>query len=111
MFNNLLLKSVVETGKVYKLAPGFGYLGIFTFPSSIQFDYQHFKETGEKRNMLNLHADELVAQMRFRQAVNTPPTGTVYRFRLARDPARNLAQLIKHKNYIKKYFSYESYFD
>jgi len=111
MFNNLLLNSMIETGKVYKLGTAFGYLGVFTFPSYKQFDYQHFKLTGEKRNMANLHADELVAQVRFRQAINSPITGTVYRFRVARDPARKLAQLIKHQNYIKKYFSYEAYFD
>lgn len=108
MFNNLLLQSMVETGRIYKLSTTFGYLGVFTFPSYKQFDYQHYKETGEKRNMLNLHSNEAVAQFRFRHSVNG---STIYRFRVARDPARALAQLIKHKNYIQKYFSYEAYFD
>jgi hypothetical protein len=110
-FNNLLLNSLIEEGKIYKLPANLGFLGIYTFPSKNQFDYQHYKETGEKQLHHNLHADELVAQARHRVSGNPNPTSGIYRFRLARTPARKLAQLIKNKNYITKYFSYEAYFD
>ena len=84
---------------------------MFSFPTQSSFDYQHYKETGEKRIHRNLHASERVVQTKLKPPSTGIPTSTVYKFRLARAPARKLAKLIKEKNYITKYFSYEAYFD
>lgn len=110
-FSNLWLQSMVEEGKVYNMPFNLGYLGVFTFPNSKSFDYQHFKDTGEKQWHANLHTGSLSAQMRHRKSKLAKPTSNVYKFRLARDPARNLAKLINNNNYITKYFQYETYFN
>ena len=101
----------MEEGKVYNMPCNLGYIGIFTFPNSKSFNYQHYKETGEKQWHANLHAESQSAQMRHRASKLKKPSSGVYKFKLARDPARKLARLIKTENYITKYFQYETYFN
>jgi len=113
-FNNLLRKSLIYEGKIYTLPYMMGALGVLSRkPTKWKiFDYQHYKETGDKVPRLNLHSSELTAAIR-----RIPPQGaaakdtvkfTIYasKFDGCRGLNRELSRAIKNENTIRLYTEY-----
>jgi hypothetical protein len=57
-----LTKSIIDEGKVYYLPPMMGTIGVCkTKTKGKMINYQHYKETGEKIKMQNLHSNGMMA--------------------------------------------------
>lgn len=57
-----LMKSIIDEGKVYYLPPKMGTIGVCkTKSKGKMINYQHYKETGEKIRMKNLHSNGMMA--------------------------------------------------
>lgn len=64
-FNFLMLKSVVDEGKVYSLPPRLGTLSVRKMPfrGKRMIDFNYYKLTGEKKYMKNLHSGGYIAKV------------------------------------------------
>jgi len=62
-FNYMLMKSIIDEGKLYHLPGGLGVLGVFKIPVIGRgvFDYQLFKREGVKVWKKNLHSSSYSA--------------------------------------------------
>lgn len=105
--------SVLNTGTVYKLPFGTGYFGVLKrlrLDSKV-FDFQHYKETNEKRYLTNNHSEKFIAQIKWvtlkGYSGGVPKEfRNVFTFAPVRSNKRQLAQLIK-TNSIYKYYDDE----
>lgn len=105
---------MIYEGKIYLLPFMLGALGVIS-RKPVQwkiFDYQHYKETGQKVPRLNLHSSELTA------AVRRIPAATAFikdsvkmvlsatKFDACRAFNRELSRAIKNENTIRLYTEY-----
>ena len=116
MFNTILRKTLIYTGSGFKLPYGIGNIGITSSPGSRKiFDYQHYKETGEKRNLVNLHTEGKVLKVVLRATPNRLHfefrTRCLYKFKAHRHMLRELAAAVKSVLSVHKFLTYETYFD
>lgn len=106
-FNYLMVKSMVEEGKLYLLPNRMGVLGIYkqkVFGRGV-FDYALYKKEGLKVWKKNLHSSSYAARFLWDQRVHrTDLTDHVYKWDPPRDWKRNLAKEIKEKNNISTYY-------
>lgn len=118
-FNNILKRSILYDGVAYNLPYGIGIIGVSSSqplrPSSKPMDFQHYKETGEKRFIMNLNTDGRILKIvlvpkRNRLYFNLD-TRRIYRFKANRSSMRELAKIIKSGQSVYKYHSYETYFN
>lgn len=115
MFNNLLRQAVLKDALAFRLPYGVGLLGVSSAPApSKVFDYQHYKETGEKRNLINLHTNGRTLKI-LAKPINNPlhfdyRIRSMYIFKAHRHMARELAALIKSGVPFEKYLTYETYY-
>lgn len=118
-FNNLLKKSLIYDGAAYALPYGIGRLGISSLikprDSNMKvYDFQHYKETGEKRVIMNLNTEGRIMKVVLRAKPNqlffNTYTRYLYKFKPARGLMRGIAKAIKEGLPANKYYSYETYF-
>lgn len=59
-FFTILGYNMVNEGKIYRLPFGLSTIGVYKVPTFGRgyFDYQHFKETGQKVYKKNLHSEQ-----------------------------------------------------
>lgn len=111
MFFNLLRKSMIYEGKVYKLPAGLGLFGIFgKKPKKAMFDYQFYKETGVKRNLTNLHSEQKCFGIRWlpmQQVGQSFKLDYTFTFKATRAFQRELAKALKTENIAHLYYSDE----
>ena len=66
-FNNLLRKCLVKNAEVFNLPYSIGTLGVSSAPpprpNSKPLDFQHYKETGEKRVLMNLNTEGRILKL------------------------------------------------
>lgn len=112
-FFRLLRQSMLEEGKPYKLPEGIGIIGIFiTGDEKRYYNFQHYKETGEKIYIRNNHSDKkqfgikYVAGDKFQADI---PISYLFKFKAIRSFARELARNLKTKNSSSLYLPYEIY--
>lgn len=112
-FNILLCQDMMSEGTVYKLPARAGRIGVFkrkTFGRG-SFDYNYFKQTGEKVWRRNFHSGTFSAS--YQWLMKGPWTDLPYAlrrlfvFRPSRDNKRSLAKYIKISNTINKYYDLE----
>lgn len=117
-FNNLIRKSLLYDALAYTLPYSVGVLGISSAHQresrNLPLDFQHYKETGEKRSLLNLSTDGRVLKILIRPKENklyfNSATRRIFNFKAARGFTRELAKVIKNGQSVYKYHSYETYF-
>lgn len=115
LFNSLLRQSVLQGG-IYKLPYSVGILHVYyKIFKSKALDYQHYKETGEKRNFTNLHTEANILRIGLKMVENSLFFHTdmrrAFRFKPCRDMSRDLAVIIKGGYSLSNYIPYETYFD
>lgn len=105
--------SILKTGTVYKLPFGTGYFGVMKrqLLDAKVFDFQHYKETNEKRYLTNNHSEKFVARIKWvtlkGYSGGVPKEfRNVFTFSPVRANKRQLAKLIK-TNSIYKYYDDE----
>jgi len=82
-----------------------GYLALsLTDTEKGSYNYQHYKDTGEKINIKNLHSNRKKARFILGKDFSSVEGRGLFKFRSIRRNARNLAPLIRDENYINKYF-------
>jgi hypothetical protein len=107
-----LSKSIIDEGKVYYLPPKMGTIGVYkTKTKGKMINYQHYKETGEKIKMQNLHSNGLMAMFYWnthytRFKLSSLDKQSLYVFKAPRAHTRYLSKQIKEKNTITKYYDY-----
>jgi len=113
-FFYLLMKSVIDEGKVYFFPNKLGIFGTFkskTKPKMV--DFSHFKKTGQTIFRRNLHTHGLMTKttwiMRWPKFdVGDASLNNVFRYKCTRDFNRYLASKIKNENTINKYYDYDN---
>lgn len=109
-FNATLIDSLITEGRVYALPFSLGTVSIRTkAPHAYNpTDYQHFKETGEKRPLRNWHTNEKIAEFVWETRGARWGLGTTYtrlfRLKFSRVAKRMLAKLLKNNTSITKYY-------
>lgn len=114
-FFHLLRKAMLYEGRVFKFPEGIGTIGVFwTGKEKRYYNFQHYKETGEKIYIRNAHSDKkqfgikYVAGDKFQAEI---PLSFLFKFKANRGFARELAQALKVKNTSSLYIPYEIYVD
>ncbi len=107
----LLGQSMVNTGRNYLLPFGLSSLGIAKVPTFGRgvFDYQRYKETGEKIYKKNTHSSGMIGIFKWDNRwprFKVPPPAYTFKFSACRDLARYLAKRIRENNTIIKYYDY-----
>lgn len=112
-FLNLLRKSMLYEGKVYKLPEGIGMIGIFmTGQEKNYYNFQHYKETGQKIPIRNRHTERKQFGIKYvpgDKYISSVPLNFVFKFKANRSFARELAAALKSKNTSSLYLPYELY--
>lgn len=114
-FNYLLVKSMVEEGKIYQLPKRMGAMGIFKLPVAGRgvFDYKLFHLDGTKVWKKNLHSSSYAAQFKWKllfPRTDLPSqVSRVFKWHATRYWRRYLATQIKEKNTINLYFDKNEY--
>lgn len=114
-FHNLLRKSIIYEGKIYTLPYHLGFLGILSrFPIDNKIrNYQHYKETGQKVNRLNLHSQGRTARVHRIITVGTlttemyPAILRAFKFEACRSMNREMTKAITNENTMALYLEYE----
>ena len=105
-FNFVLMKTLIETGDIYKLPKRLGTLSIRKFKGGgNRFKMSHYKATGEKIFFKNKHSDGYYARFHWEKndSYMVLATSIFWKYRAARYHTRALAQHI-FKNSIHKYY-------
>ena len=114
-FFNLLTKSMIYEGKVYRLPEKIGAIGVFmTGEEKKYYNYQHYKDTGEKIFIRNNHSDKKQYGIKFISAdkfTSLTPITRLFKFKASRRFSRELAKAIKEKNTGSLYLPYEIHLD
>jgi hypothetical protein len=103
VFHNLLCNAIFE-GKVFKFPFAAGVLGLIKRQQKRkQVDYTSFNATQSVHEYRNHHSEGYTVKSLWIR--NNPPLflKRTFKFKLQRQKARQLAQLIKHEGYIYKY--------
>lgn len=109
------MTSIIETGKLYDLPSGLGNIGILkkTPPDKAKFDFELYKQTGQKLYTKNLHSDGMVAMYVWNvsKSYSSLPSSIkgVWTWTPTREYKRLLAKKIIEDNYINKYFNLYDY--
>lgn len=112
-FNYLLAKEIMEQGTLYALPSRLGVIGVYKRKTlgKGKFDYNHYKDTGEKVWKKNLHSSVYAAF--FKWSMKGPWTDlegnrrSLFNFIANRDSKRTLAKHINESNTIYKYYDFE----
>lgn len=111
VFFAILSHKIITEGKVFQLPNRLGSVGVYkrkTIGRGV-FDYQLFKETGQKVWKKNLHSSQYAATTKWD---TRPPRfdpsipGHVFKFTPCRDHNAKLTTSIKDNNTISKYYDY-----
>lgn len=100
-YYNYVLTDARETGKIYHLPNHCGFVGVFKNKLRTRFDYQYYKETGEKVDHHNRHSSGFCAFFKWdgRVGYATPNRDTIIikaaRMTFARKHTRALAKRLK----------------
>lgn len=113
-FASLLRKSMIYEGKVYNLPGKVGTVGIYRTGTkgSTYYNYQHYKETGEKILIRNHHSDnhkygiKYICGDKYSRKI---PISFLFKFKAVRGFARELAKALKVGNTSALYKPYEIY--
>lgn len=114
-FNYLLMKSMIDEGKIYHLPNSLGVLGVFKIPVIGRgvFDYQLYKKEGVKVWKKNLHSSSYSAQFTWKLFKPRMPlprrVSTSYKWTAPRYWKRYLAKSIKLRNTINLYYDKHGY--
>jgi hypothetical protein len=106
----ILKDEMIQTGKVFILPNKLGTFGIKKIKMPVKFrgilDYQHFRKTGERRYLKNLHSEQFMATLHWDQGVKrfSDRMCRVLKITPARELSRELAKHIKEENAISKYY-------
>lgn len=117
-FNNLLRRSILYDAAAYNLPYSVGILGVSSAPpprpDHKPLDFQHYKETGEKRHLMNLNTEGRILKVILKPKKNnlyfSDITRGIFKFKASRAALRELAKIIKGGQSVHKYHSYETYF-
>jgi hypothetical protein len=107
----IMVRSMIYDYKIYKLPYGLGHLGIYKRKTIGRgyFDWDLWKKEGLKRWKKNLHTHGYAAQGRWDTRypkVQHYSEVAIFKFKLARDSARELGQYILKNNVIHNYYDY-----
>lgn len=114
-FNYLLIKSMVDEGKVYQLPKKLGVMGVFKLPVAGRgvFDYKLFHTDGTKLWRKNLHSSSYAAQFKWKLLFPRTDLPTYiskpFRWNATRYWRRYLARQIKENNTINLYYDKNEY--
>jgi hypothetical protein len=110
-FFNLLTRSMIYEGKVYKLPEKIGAIGVFMVGEEKKFyNFQHYKETGQKIYIRNNHSDKKQFGIKYISGDKFSsflPISRMFKFKANRRFSRELAKAIKEKNTGSLYLPYE----
>lgn len=109
----LLVKSIIDEGKVYSLPKNLGKLGVIKILGKGKkvIDYNHYNKTGEKVYMKNHHSSGYFAKFYWmtdwpRFNIGDTRINNLYEFKVCRTSSRYLAKQIKEFNAINRYYEY-----
>ena len=109
-FNNVLMKSIIETGYAYKLPHRLGTISVRKRKSKAgMIDFGHLQKTGEVIRHTNKHSGGYHAAFYWDRKAPQAIFANKYLFKLfpVRYYKRYLSEAIKDRNTINKYFEYE----